>query len=545
MPGNQTAPLKPANRAPVFNRETIRRLAPFLLIAVFLAISLASMRHLSLTADEEQHHQYGANILNLDSDRFDDSKMPFSTLNALPGKLASWIPPNRIQFFLARIETGRIATLLFSALAALLVYHWSRSLYGWLPGLFSLLLYIFDPNIIAHSRLATTDIYAAGMVSLAAYTFWRFSIHRDWRHALLSAGALALAQLAKYSGAFLYPLFTLLILIRDAPLLLRMLSAGKYSHLKRYLGRTVLYVLLFILLSLLVINTGFLFNRTFTPLNGYTFRSELFQAIQTRLSPLGGVPIPLPYPYLQGIDLVLFREASGVGYGRIYLLGELRESGGFSGYYLYASLFKLPIAAQLIILASLVLYIIRRRRYHFLRNELFLLGPVLFFVIYFNFFFGAQMGIRLFLVVFPLLYIFCGSLLANWESSSLGAKAALGILVAYLVVSVLSYHPHYLTYFNEIVLDRRRAYKYLADSNLDWGQGQWYLDQYLDAHPNARFEPDHPRDGVSIVSANNLVGVVADQGQFRWLRENFEPDAVIANEYLVYDISTQEFNRTR
>jgi hypothetical protein len=44
----------------------------------------------------------------------------------------------------------------------LLVFYWSRALHGFLPAVFSLLLYALDPNIIAHSQLVTTDIYAAG-----------------------------------------------------------------------------------------------------------------------------------------------------------------------------------------------------------------------------------------------------------------------------------------------------------------------------------------------------------------------------------------------
>ena len=63
----------------------------------------------------------------------------------------------------------------------------------------------------------------------------------------------------------------------------------------------------------------------------------------------------------------------------------------------------------------------------------------------------------------------------HWQEFSRNRKIAIFVLAAYLVVSVLSYYPYYLSYFNEIVWDRRDAYKYLADSNLDWGQGEYYL----------------------------------------------------------------------
>lgn len=528
-----------------WDRKFFRYGSVIVLLAVFMILNLTSIRFNSLTEDEEYHYRYGANILNLDSNRFDDSKMPVSALNALPGKIAPLIPSARLQAALGKVQAGRYVTMLISALLALLVFYWSRSLYGWLAGIFALFLYVFDPNIIAHSRLVTTDIYAAAAIALAIYTTWRFSRRRSWGRAAVGAAILGIAQLAKYTSVFLYPLLFILILLRDSPLLIRLAARRRFRQLSKYLGRSVVFMILFTLVSLLVINAGFLFNRTFLPLEKYNFRSELFKSIQTSLAPIKPLPVPVPFPYLQGLDWVRQREQTGEGYGRIYLLGELRESGGFKGYFIYAALLKVPIAIQLITLAALVSYVIRRRQFHFRRDELFLLGPALFFWIYFNFFYGAQIGFRFILILFPLVYVFCGSLLKGWQEFHVWAKVSVSGLALYLVISVLSYHPHYLAYFNEIVWDRRLAYRYLADSNLDWGQGEHFLKQYLASHPEARFEPERPRDGVSVVRVNNLVGITEDPEKFRWLRENFTPDSMIAYVYLVYDISTPEFEQAR
>ena len=57
---------------------------PFLLLGIFFTIGLLSMRHKTLTVDEDGHWRYGAQILALSSDRFDDSKMPATALNAVP-----------------------------------------------------------------------------------------------------------------------------------------------------------------------------------------------------------------------------------------------------------------------------------------------------------------------------------------------------------------------------------------------------------------------------------------------------------------------------
>ena len=43
----------------------------------------------------------------------------------------------------------------------------------------------------------------------------------------------------------------------------------------------------------------------------------------------------------------------------------------------------------------------------------------------------------------------------------------------------MSAHPHYLAYFNETVGGSENGWKYLVDSNLDWGQDLKGLGEYL------------------------------------------------------------------
>jgi hypothetical protein len=128
------------------------------IILFFILLSVFSVRGMSLTADEPDHYKYGTRILSLNSTRFDDSKMPITALNVLPAKLASKLPTGSLRAFLDQFIIARFVTILFSALIALLVFHWSRSLYGFAGGLATVVLYVLDPNIIAHSQLVTTDM---------------------------------------------------------------------------------------------------------------------------------------------------------------------------------------------------------------------------------------------------------------------------------------------------------------------------------------------------------------------------------------------------
>jgi hypothetical protein len=168
------------------------------------------------------------------------------------------------------------------------------------------------------------------------------------------------------------------------------------------------------------------------------------------------------------------------------------------------------------------------------REEIFLLIPILVYWIYFNFFFNAQIGIRHVLPVFTLATIFCGRFLAAPESKL--RRYAAVILVAWAGISALSYYPHFISYFNEFVPDRKLAYRHLADSNLDWRGNEWYLAEYVRRHPGVIVDPRKPQAGRIVVPVNALVGVNRSPGEYRWLREHFTPVDHIAYSFLVYDV---------
>jgi hypothetical protein len=525
------------------------------LVVVIVLLNVLSVRHKSLTQDEPLHFRYGLSILGGNAERFMDGTMPVSALNAIPQKAAGLMTSEEVRGLLGRVETGRYVTIAFSLLTALYVFKWSRELYGSMAGLVSLALYAFCPNIIAHSRLITTDVYAAGMVLISTYYFWKFLKHGGWRLGMASAVLLGLSQLVKYVCLLLYPIFIVLVLIKYSGDVAAMSRRSDSRGLARSAGAFLKYVLVFVIVSVVIINLGFLFDRSLTPLGQYEFRSEYFQGLQHRFAPLTRLPVPFPYPYLEGIDWGQFRAETGSGFGSMYLFGELRQVGGFKGYYLFAFLYKVPIAAQVLILLSLVLYITRFKREGFLENELFLLGPIVFFGLYFNLFFKLQIGIRHFLVVFPLLHVFCGSLFRRWGQWGTRLKVASWLLMIYLVISVLSYFPHYIPYFNELVWDRKQAYKILADSNIDWGQDKAYLKEYEEKYPDAYVEkgewrmkryrdkhweeylnPQFPDSGKIVVNVNSLVGI-HDPHRYQWLREGYEPVGHIAHSYLVYEVS--------
>jgi Dolichyl-phosphate-mannose-protein mannosyltransferase len=523
------------------------------LLAVLLVIHITSLRHRGVTTDEPLHYHYGDRVLNGTPQRtgaIDSSTMPFSSVHAITSEsLAAFMRTAGFKPDMSRdgqIERGRCVSVVLSLLLALYVLKWSYELYGRNGALLSLSLFVFDPNLLAHGQLVTADLPAALMITMALYHFWHFLKSGGKGRAVLSAATLGLSQLAKYSCIYLYPIFliTAAIYYRSAPTS----EAARpfcWHRLLSVLRRWTVATAFFAAVSVLMINLGFGFQGIGTPLSGYAFKDPFFKTLQA--TPIvATLPLPLPVPYLQGLDLVKVEERMGQSWGNIYMAGKLRVNHhdgtlrGFPGYYFYAGFFKIPIATQVIFLGALLSYFLQRRSPGarlLRREEIFLLVPILVYWVYFNFFFNAQIGIRHVLPVFSLATVFCGRFLAS-PKSRLQQYAGV-ILPAWVAASMFSYFPHFIPYFNEFVTDRRFAYRHLADSNLDWWGNQWYLEQYIRRHRNAILDPRKPHAGRIIVLVNGLVGVNRDPEEYRWLREHFSPVDHVAYSFLVYDVPAE------
>lgn len=518
------------------------------LLAVFVLLQVASMQRRSLTIDEAGHYAYGWRLVNFDAKRFDNSKMPFSALNALPRKIASEVlPPGSLRRRLESIEFARYVTVVCATHLGWLVFHWARQLYGPLAGLLALTLFVFDPNILAHGGLVTSDLYGTWMITLAVWSFWRLLNHRGpgvWRPAILSAVLFSLAQLAKYTSAYLVPIFILIAIGHAAPELWRRARAGDGRALARRLAAAGAYVALFAVAFLVVTNLGHWGQDTFRPLATSHFRSRQFRSVQAALASLPGLRVPVPAAYVEGLDWVLYDEREGAW--NVYLLGQVGKDGvagrRFPEYFAVAWLYKEPIATQLLLLLALGVYLVRFRRFDFRRNEWFFAVPVLFFAWYFTFVFRAQIGYRHALVVLPLLFVFTGSLLSQPAMLGRRAKLLIGGLLVYLVASVLSYYPHFIPYFNELLWDRKQAYKILADSSLVLNENQWYVRRYLREHPDVIFEPDGPVAGTLLVRVEYYVPLYFLE-RFRWLRENFEPVDHVAHGHLLFRVTPEALRR--
>ncbi len=417
---------------------------------------------------------------------------------------------------------GRLPIVLLGVLTGLLVYRWARELYGTGAGLAALILFVFCPSIVAHAHLATVDLGSAFFTVLALYRLYRYLRKPTLRRLVLCGLALGAAELSKFTGILLYPIFLTLVLI---PVEIR-------QDWKKQLGRNLASLATIVLLSLLVIDLGYLFQGVGRPLRDFHFESRSMARVASLLP---GLPAPLPAPYLQGVDdLQLINET---GEYPNYLFGRWSRQG-FKAYYLITLLYKSPL---LLLLAFLLAPFARARE---VRGQVFLWLPAVALFLAFSLLSRVDYGIRYVLPLLPLACIYAGRLVPWFAVRGRILRLAGFACLAIYPLSVLAATPDTLDYFN--VLAGGQGDRILLDSNLDWGQGLKRLKRYMDHEGLQKIDlayfghvdpaiygihwefPDPSRHGPVAVSANFLHGypyatyanghiLPIPPGAFRWL----------------------------
>ncbi|MBS1565414.1 MAG: glycosyltransferase family 39 protein, partial [Bacteroidetes bacterium] len=503
---------------------------PGLLLLVWAGIQIYCIHRLSINYDEGSFAAYGRDILRGKGYKdvlHYDSKLPISALNMLPRAVEQVLHPGlKKTSNTVDVIRGRYVSLLAALLLGALIYHWAGKLYGKSAALCSLLLYLLCPNFLAHGIFLSSDIFACLFMTAAFYGCWRFRQTNSTRDFIFLSFAVAMAEVSKFSMVHLGILVPLLLLI------------GSIADKKRpSLKRTPALAAVFIAANWLVISAAHLFYGMFRPLGDYHFYSTTFQHLQSALP--HGLPVPLPASYVSSMDIVIYFDKLGGGVpgalnGAPYILGQ-HSVHGFWYYYFVALGYKLPIPVLLLFLFSFLTCIRSWRDGHFLRREIYLLLPAFYYLIYMSFFYGTQVGIRHIIIILPLLYIYTGLLTSRLQS--LPARAFGYALLVWQLVSVGIRFPHFLPYTNEFITDKKMAYTKIADTNLCYGEGEPFLNDYLHAHPDAIYRPDSITAGKIVMEVNDMLDMsIGLNGKYAWPL-SLTPVDHIHSEYLIYAIS--------
>lgn len=122
--------------------------------------------------------------------------------------------------------------------------------------------------------------------------------------------------------------------------------------------------------------------------------------------------------------------------------------------------------------------------------------------------------------MYPLLSFFIAGLWNVQGSKKMVQYIRISIvfLIVWYVYRTVSIAPHYLSYANELIGGPRNLWKYVADSNIEWGQNDIYLAEYLETHPHVQVKDNpYPEIGTFAINVNKLNNWEYDENQ--WLRD--------------------------
>lgn len=492
-------------------RPLQRKLPPVavtLLVSVLLALQwwlgVSATREICATTDELAHVAGGFSYW-----RFNDYRLQPENGN-LPQRLAGlpWVlagarmdtadpktwPKSNVwligyDFFYGRGNNTDYLLLLSRATMALtgtalglLIFVWSRRLWGDAGGLLSLGLYAFCPNFLAHAPLATSDTTMTLCLLAACGAFWRQLRVLDWKTIALSLGAVALTGVAKFSFGLLLPMFALMAVVRLAsaePLRVALGAPREFATWRGKLGVILVSAFAHAVAAWIVIWACFGFR---------------YSAVgpgmppQTDFSWPWSVVLPaqgfwhyflngarswhlLPEAFLNGFATVLYASAQRGA----FLNGEYSITGWLQ-FFPYSFLVKTPLSQLAAFALAGGAAVVAWRRagsaaWVRMRSDLYPVTPlVVLFAVYWGFSITIHLNIghRHILPTYPVLFIGAGLLL---RASAPRWLAALGVALALgNAAESAGIRPHYLAYFNAFAGGPANGWRHLVDSSLDWGQ---------------------------------------------------------------------------
>ena len=487
-PAEPPAPGKerPAPRAPA-----ILVLAVF--AAVFSTLGVVGYSQQSATWDEPIHLATGYAALAQRDYRVDSTHPPFMRMWAALPLLAmpdvrldtseidrtppvDWVSGSTAYDFSTRflyvendadrlLNAARFMILIWGVVLGILLFCWTNEWLGFGPAVCALIFYTLSPNLLAHASLVTTDGGISCLIFGAIYFLWRTCRRVT---ALNLAGLtmfFALAIVTKFSGLILGPLALLLLFVAVSQ---RSVVTGKVAA-------GVMVILCVASVAAVWAVHGFQYVPSRSP--SWLLHLENTELAQRTVPGIAQVTAwidsyhLLPNAFTQGF--LMFAQSMEPP-NSTFLFGAFSDEGWWY-YFPVAFLIKTPIA--LIVLMSAGLFVCVRRWRGLGLTEIFVVLPI-------GVYLGAammsqhQVGLRHILPIYPFVLLVAAMASKELIDRPVG-RGVLAVLTMFWLATVASVYPNTLTFFNRLVGGPRNGYKYLVDSNLDWGQGLKLLDRWM------------------------------------------------------------------
>jgi 4-amino-4-deoxy-L-arabinose transferase-like glycosyltransferase len=387
------------------------------------------------------------------------------------------------------LSAGRAAMTLWGVACGLLVFFWSRRLWGDAGGVLSLALFAGSATLLAHGPMVTSDMTAAFCLLAATGAFWRQLEKPGRLHLATSLALTGLASIAKFSVLLLPFIYGLLLLWHFLWLPEAM---GERPAWTVVAGRVAGLVAAHVATAALVVWAAFGFR---------------YQAEAPGLPPLPDFYIPwdnlLPASGARRHLLLALKEyrllPEAYTHGLAYVLRASEARGAFAAghvsttgwwwFFPYTFLLKSSLAelGAVILLAGAATHRWLRNTSANAARDLRRIAPLLVFVAIYgtaSITSNLNIGHRHILPLYLPLFILTGVLLRH---SRFGRLAAAILLLGQAIETSRAY-PSYLAYFNPIGGAPDQRWRHLVDSSLDWGQelpalGDWLRQHRRDHEP--------------------------------------------------------------
>lgn len=477
---------------------------------------------------------------------------------------------------------SKSSQLIFFILTAVIIFTWSKKLYGRRAALLALFLFSFSPTVMAHSRFVTTDMPALFGILIGTYFYLNYLEKPTRKHLWVAGLIFGVAQLTKYSVFLLVPFFLGLAVI--------------YAFLK-FPQTRIRSIFTYLFATVMIIAIGYIFvvwpvyyfhtwhypverqkSDTIYLLGSYGNRTIPDITIWMADKPV----IRALAEYATGLLMVTQRSIGG---NTTYFMGEIRN-WAWPQYFPIVYFIKEPlpfwglVVVVLLFLAAKfrpanIKYLIKRT-VHWGRNHFTELTMLLWMTAYWitSIRSNLNIGVRHLMPVYGFTFILVAGQLVkigreiNYKKLAVAYWSFVVALCGWYLYENLKVYPYYLTYFNQVAGGPEGGHLYVVDSNLDWGQdlrrfADWvnrkqinkisfdyfgWSDQtyflkdklvwiWAGKYKSAReFLVDNPDGGYIAVSASFFMGSRGNpETSYAWL-DNYKPVTVIGNSIFVWYI---------
>ena len=474
---------------------TGRRVAA-LVIALLLvqgALVAALVRRESLTFDEGNHMFAGYMMWKTADYGLNPEHPPLVKFLATVPLLREqmWVPPLQGRDFkkeayldgrdwLARNDGAsqrlvfrmRMAAGLLAWGLALVVFFAAREWFGTGAALVALALLVFDPNVMAHSALVTTDAGVSLFFLASIYAFYRY-VSRPTLARLIAVGGVAGSLAAtKHSGILVIPMMLPVVLYE----VFRADRGTRWRQALRLCGASAAIVA--IAVAILWAFYGFRYAARpaglalSTPLTAYVGPLNHFDAAVVLFFARHHL---LPESYLMGlVDVKRMAQ-----WYPTFIFGKVHAHGVW---YYFPAVILIKTTMGLLLLCGLAIYAAVTGRIGRMRELVYVLAPPLVYLLI-AMASGIDIGARHILPLYAMAFIFAAAgIAALARESRRWALVGAALVAAHIAGSLMTY-PHQMAFANLAWGGEKNTHNLLSDANADWAQELYQVKAWQDRHP--------------------------------------------------------------